>query len=189
MAVFFTYFCSAFWAILTGIQLRSAWSSGSLIPLLIATESALVGFRLVMRRTGSSPEVPLLQRLVAWVSLFLPLAMQGAHRSRPGEILALVGLLFTLWALWTLGPSFGIAPADRGLVTKGPYRFLRHPMYAGALLNALGFLVTNLNPLNAALFALAGASAILRIRWEEAVIRDYTPYAAHVRWRLVPGLW
>ena len=178
-----------FWSLLAGVQLQAAWTGSSLIPLLLSAESALIAFRLRVQRREASSTVSSGKHLAAWLSLFAPLAMQGANASRLGNILGVAGLLLTLWALWTLGPAFGIAPADRGLVAAGPYRFLRHPMYAGALLNALGFLDANLNLWNGIIFGLVVASATMRIRWEEQVIQDYRSYTASVPFRLIPGIW
>jgi len=88
-----------------------------------------------------------------------------------------------------LGRSFGIAPADRGLMILGPYRFIRHPMYAGALLMAAGALWSAPSWWNASVFALLVASAALRIHWEERLLQGYASYARVVRWRLFPGVW
>ena len=101
----------------------------------------------------------------------------------------LAGLALWLAALVHLGRSFGIAPADRGLKTTGPYHFIRHPVYAGELLTAF------------AVFAAAprvGSAAVLGIWWffqcwrmirEERVISGYEAYRARVRWRVFPGIW
>jgi protein-S-isoprenylcysteine O-methyltransferase Ste14 len=99
--------------------------------------------------------------------------------------------------LISLGESFGIAPADRGLVYKGPYRFMRHPMYLGALVIAGAAVFGSLridalrwqDGWNLSILALASACAIYRIRKEEALIQGYSAYAKVVRWRLIPGVW
>ena len=43
----------------------------------------------------------------------------------------------TAWGLWALRRSFSIAVEARELVTGGPYRYIRHPVYAGEILAAL----------------------------------------------------
>ncbi len=101
----------------------------------------------------------------------------------------LCGVLLTLWALWYLGASFGIAPADRGLVTRGPYRYIRHPMYAGALLNTLPAVIWNPGPWNLFLLALIVGIDLLRIHLEERTVYAYDQYAQRVRWRLIPFVW
>ena len=106
-----------------------------------------------------------------------------------GTILACSGVGLTLWALWSLGPSFGIAPADRGLVTYGPYRYLRHPMYAGALLNMLPAVLWNPTPWNLGVAALILGISLLRIHLEERTVTAYSQYADRVRWRLIPFVW
>jgi hypothetical protein len=94
-----------------------------------------------------------------------------------------------LAGLWSLGRSFGIAPADRGLVTRGLYRMIRHPMYASELVFNAGFLLANPSWTNALALLLIAGTQIARIVREERVIGDYSDYAARVRWRLIPGIW
>lgn len=84
---------------------------------------------------------------------------------------------------------------DRGhrVVTGGPYRFIRHPGYAGSLLLSLAMPVA-LGSWWSYLPALAGAGLILRrLLLEDRLLRaeleGYADYAARVPWRLVPRLW
>ena len=88
-----------------------------------------------------------------------------------------------------LGASFGIAPADRGLVTRGPYRYIRHPMYAGALLNTLAAVIWNPSLWNLILMAVIVTIDILRIHLEERTVFAYDQYAQRVRWRVIPFVW
>jgi protein-S-isoprenylcysteine O-methyltransferase Ste14 len=84
---------------------------------------------------------------------------------------------------------------ERGqhVITTGPYRFVRHPMYAGAILLFVG---TPL--LLGSWYGLIGAAIIMalfcvRITIEERTLRPelegYTEYAAGVPYRLIPGVW
>jgi protein-S-isoprenylcysteine O-methyltransferase Ste14 len=102
----------------------------------------------------------------------------------------LAGYGLCLWALVTLGPRFGIAPADRGLSAQGPYRFLRHPMYLGELVFRLALVFASTNILLAGLLGTVMiATQAWRILREEALIQGYACYRKIVRWRLVPGVW
>jgi protein-S-isoprenylcysteine O-methyltransferase Ste14 len=117
---------------------------------------------------------------------FLPIARYH-HISI--TVLQIVGSAIWLWALVSLGRSFGIAPADRGLKTRGPYRFVRHPMYAGELLNSLGAVIAVASAQGVIVFSIWWLFQMLRILKEEPVIAGYGEYRQVVRWRVLPGVW
>jgi protein-S-isoprenylcysteine O-methyltransferase Ste14 len=103
-----------------------------------------------------------------------------------------VGL--ALWALSfvALGRSFGLVAADRGMVTRGPYRVVRHPMYASYLVAQLGYLLQSASAWNLVVVALAWSCQVARSLCEERLLGDvgsYRRYQTLVRWRLVPGVW
>lgn len=189
---------SAGWLWLAFEQGLHGLETRSVLPILLCLESGLVAYRFNSRLPDRAEAQPWSIRLVAWVSVILPLLIQvKAPSPLPATIIACLGAAFSVWALISLGASFGIAPADRGLVYKGPYRFIRHPMYLGALAIAStiifgSFSIDTLrwqDGWNLAILSLAIGCAIYRIRKEEELIQGYSAYARVVRWRLIPGVW
>jgi protein-S-isoprenylcysteine O-methyltransferase Ste14 len=103
-------------------------------------------------------------------------------------------LLLMIWARITFGRrSFHLSanPTEGGLVTTGPYRFIRHPIYAGVCLFTVVGVLSHLS-LNSALFGgLVLAGALCRLLCEETLLvrryPDYRQYAAKT-WRMIPFL-
>lgn len=96
-----------------------------------------------------------------------------------------------LVSLGTLGRSFAILPARRGIVARGPYRLVRHPIYVAEL----GMLVTACAtrgwlPAAAALVIVVLLLAPRVLAEERLLEADaaYARYRAEVRYRLLPGL-
>ncbi|MGH8320255.1 MAG: methyltransferase family protein [Steroidobacteraceae bacterium] len=112
-----------------------------------------------------------------------------------GAALTLVGLLFTVWARIYLGRNWsGVAAlkADHELVTGGPYRWVRHPIYSGLVLAFAGTAVATGQWRGVLAVALSLIAVAHRIIIEERFMRQqfgavYDAYAQRVR-ALVPGL-
>jgi len=121
------------------------------------------------------------------------LAMQELFSSSPLVIfLQAVAVLLVLWARVTFGRrSYHVVadPTEGGLVTGGPYRFIRHPIYAAMSLFAWAGVAGHWS-WNASLCgALVLASAVIRIRCEEALVAArYSEYAQYktTTWRMIP---
>jgi protein-S-isoprenylcysteine O-methyltransferase Ste14 len=109
-----------------------------------------------------------------------------------GGLVMIVGGLLSIAAKVALNRSFGLAAANRGVKREGPYRLMRHPMYAGYILTQVGFLMCNPSAWNMGVYLIAWTVQVLRIMAEEKVLTEdaaYRDYAACVRFRLAPGVY
>lgn len=114
-----------------------------------------------------------------------------------GVALVIAGLAVRHWAARTLGSWFtrsvAISP-DHRVVTTGPYRYVRHPGYAGALLSLLGLALTLWNWAGVLIMVIGCLLAYIpRIKAEEAALEASLggPYREfqRTRRRLIPGIW
>jgi protein-S-isoprenylcysteine O-methyltransferase Ste14 len=101
-----------------------------------------------------------------------------------GVLLGVVGVFAEIWAIWHLRFAFATEPAARRLVTTGPYRLARHPVYSGACLAQVGLLMTR--PTIALALVLIGWAVCmaLRMRYEEAILTGAFPEYAGYRRRV-----
>jgi protein-S-isoprenylcysteine O-methyltransferase Ste14 len=137
-----------------------------------------------------------------WSGLFVANRVPGAAivAGRPfafglGIVIALAGIAFRWWAVMTLGRFFTTrvtTATGQTVVERGPYRYVRHPSYTGALLTVLGVLLCSLNWLSLACFLIAVPGFAYRIRVEEGALESalgdpYRDYERRTK-RLVPYL-
>ena len=99
------------------------------------------------------------------------------------------GIAWALYSLSYLGRRFSIVPEARGLVTSGPYRLARHPIYLGEIIAGFGLVLPTLFSLHAVVFAIFVTAQVARTYFEERVLRStypqYEAYARHTH-RLIP---
>ena len=108
------------------------------------------------------------------------------------DVLLIAGLGFAICSVAVLGRCFGVLPDVRGLVTRGPYRLVRHPLYLGELTAVLGIVLGSRRPLLATgTWLVCVGLQLARTSYEERNIRaefpQYDEYAARTR-RLIPGV-
>lgn len=142
-------------------------------------------------RYGKVLSTPVFVILVlAIVGLFYTHSLLGHGPVSIG--LQVLAILLMIWARVTFGMrSFHYAanPTEGGLVTTGPYRYVRHPIYAAVLLVVWTGVATNASPLSVALGLAATAMLALRITFEERLVRqrypEYDDYARRTK-RVIP---
>jgi protein-S-isoprenylcysteine O-methyltransferase Ste14 len=155
----------------------------------------LVVLLTVMRRPALAVDRSWQARVVTSVSIlgvpFIRPTGGGAIPDMQTALITAGGLLLIIIGKMTLGRSFGLMPAHRGLVCTGVYGLVRHPIYAGYLVTHVGFLLAHPSALNLALLVTSDTALLVRAMFEERTLaRDpqYVAYMHRVRWRVLPGV-
>jgi protein-S-isoprenylcysteine O-methyltransferase Ste14 len=89
----------------------------------------------------------------------------------------------------SLGRSIGLVPAQRGIVTQGAYRFMRHPIYTGVYCSYAALALQNFSLRNGAIFAVGAALFMIKSFVEENFLRQDPQYASYMKsvpWRWLP---
>jgi protein-S-isoprenylcysteine O-methyltransferase Ste14 len=113
----------------------------------------------------------------------------------PGLVVVQVlAVILVIWARLTFGMRslhFAANPTGGGLVTSGPYRFVRHPIYAAILFFVWAGVASRPTLLGVGLGLLVSAATAVRIVAEERLVTarypEYVSYAARTK-RVIPFL-
>jgi protein-S-isoprenylcysteine O-methyltransferase Ste14 len=176
------------------IHMRVWLETGQLAGLGVVAQETLVVVLFIVRRRATQTSHSPLAWLATAVGAFAVLGLRPGGESIGGlrevwaglQLLAAVGYVASLGFL---GRSFGIIPAHRGVRTSGPYRWVRHPVYAAYFVGDVGYLLESPTLWNLAIILLQAWGQLIRIRYEEDVLSsdpEYVAYCERVRWRLLP---
>lgn len=125
--------------------------------------------------------IPLIGGVLPFTLLFSPphpWVLSSMTRVYAVFIWMTVATCLTLWGLWTLKRSFSVTVEARELVTGGPYRFVRHPVYLGEMLTAASVAALRFSLINIACLIVFVAIQIYRARMEEEKLARFFPQYA-----------
>ena len=188
----------AFTAIAVGLWRQAPEFGVLILPGLIQELLIAISFLVRGRARAGAPGTA--ARVVAYVNSFLVMVfILVAGRVQPewlrptpepalrtaGAVLWLAGAVLCLWPLWYLRRSFSLEPEARSLVTTGPYRLARHPIYTVYLLINAGILLRHLTLPLAVVLGVWLVLLLVRVRYEEGVLAatfpEYPEYRRRVR--------
>jgi protein-S-isoprenylcysteine O-methyltransferase Ste14 len=194
--LFARVFVGALFALMSWNLLGDFQRTGHVTGLLLLASESLVVVLTVFRRRAHVTDRSAIAAVVTTLSLAAPPLLRSAQVAplAPDTITALIsgaGLLLVIAAKATLGRSFGIVPANRGVVARGPYNLVRHPIYSAYIVTHIAFVMAHPSAWNAAVLTIADVTLVLRALLEERLLgkdERYQAYCARVRWHLLPGV-
>jgi protein-S-isoprenylcysteine O-methyltransferase Ste14 len=160
--------------------------------------TGLAGYLFVMRAPRRGQRASVVGGTVALAGSFIPLALTLAPPQSNqllvaiGTSMTVVGLALSVYALAALGRCFGLFPEARGLVTRGPYQLVRHPLYMAEFIVVGGIVVSSLSAIAVVFYLALVALQVWRALNEEralmTVFPEYEAYRATTA-RFVPFAW
>jgi protein-S-isoprenylcysteine O-methyltransferase Ste14 len=129
-----------------------------------------------------------------WLSFVFPLvrgAPPGSVQQAASDVLLVCGSAWSVWSLRFLGRNVSVLAQARSVVDRGPYRWVRHPLYTGEIVSSLGVaLAMNSLAALACWLVLCGLQVYRALREEEVLLNalpDYREYRLRTA-ALVPGV-
>ena len=170
--------------------------TGRVTGLFLLLSETLVVVLTLVRRSAATVDRSIKARLLTIVSIMgPPLLIPGAAAALAPELttvsISIAGLSIVIAGKITLGRSFALLPANRGIVSKGVYGVVRHPIYLGYLVTHVAFLVASPSLFNLGALLVADAALLARAVCEEKTLAldpEYRAYQQRVRWRVAPYL-
>jgi protein-S-isoprenylcysteine O-methyltransferase Ste14 len=158
----------------------------------------LIVFAYLRRRPPLATSASSTAFAAAMAATFLPFAFTflgyhttGIYPLLVVDVLLIAGTGFATWGVRHLNRSFSIVPQARAIVTTGPYRWVRHPLYAGELLAALGLTLLVGSLWGVVVWVALLALQLYRAHEEELLLSAHLPgYAAYAArtGQLIPGV-
>jgi protein-S-isoprenylcysteine O-methyltransferase Ste14 len=96
------------------------------------------------RATTSSVTARVAAVVATWIPFVIPWlhgAPPGAVRQGVSDVLLLAGTAWAVWSLRSLGRNLSVIAQARDVADGGPYRWIRHPLYAGEIVSTLGLAI------------------------------------------------
>ncbi len=170
--------------------------AGTISPvvLIFMIMETVVIYLLIIRTVPKERTGNVYAWAIALVGTFLPLLFIPAGTTINfllGTIFMLCGGALAIGAYLSLNQSFGIVPAKRNIKVSGMYRIVRHPMYLSYFIIYIGYLLLVCSLFNVIVFCFLIFCLLLRIMYEEILLRSddtYVAYTKKVRYRLLPFL-
>jgi protein-S-isoprenylcysteine O-methyltransferase Ste14 len=177
-------------------MLLASTMSLSIAMILLVASEVLPALFIIIRRHSAAHSDNLGDWCLGFIGTNVALLTVPAM---PGTIIPpewcstilLVGFSIQVAAKIALGRSFGIVAANRGVKVEGPYRVVRHPIYAGYTIAHIGFLLGFPSLPNLLLYLTTFGIQILRLLREERLLNQdpyYRAYATRVRYRIIPWI-
>jgi protein-S-isoprenylcysteine O-methyltransferase Ste14 len=161
--------------------------------LLLIAVAVILRTRPSGKASGLEPRISALMGtfLIYGVALF-PRRELSLSFEMVSTLLTTIGSVGAIVALGQLGRSFSVMAETRQLVTSGPYRFMRHPLYLAEEIAVVGLFMQFASAWTALVLAAQIAFQLRRMHNEEAVLTESFPeYVAYRRntARLIPGIY
>ena len=168
--------------------------TGRVTGLFLLLSEALVVVLTVLRRSAATVDRSVKARVLTTVSMLgPPLLVPGAATALVPEMttvsISIAGLCVVIAGKVTLGRSFALLPANRGVVSTGLYGIVRHPIYMGYMLTHIAFLMASPSLFNLCALIVADGALLARAVCEEKTLAldpAYREYQTRVRWRVAP---
>ena len=166
--------------------------------VLVCAFYALLIWCYLRRGPASATSRSVTAHAAAMAALWLPFAVPLLHGAPPGaarqavsDALLVAGTAWALWSLHFLSGNLSVLAQVRGLADRGPYRWVRHPLYLGEIVSLLGVTVAASSLAAVGLWlVLCGLQAYRALREEQVLLQALPGYRDYRRRTaaLVPGL-
>ncbi len=178
------------------MHFRHQMKIGEIVYLVQAL--VLIGtmvFRRKPVRISTNPYYWVVAFLASYWGLFILSVEQPGRRLVTSSWILLglysFGVFMDIWGRLSLGRNIGMLPAQRQIVDRGAYRWVRHPIYTSVFLVIIAGTLASYSAENLLLYLLAAFWFVARSLAEEEFLgRDpgYAAYMQRVRWRWFTGL-
>jgi protein-S-isoprenylcysteine O-methyltransferase Ste14 len=184
----------------SAITLHRSWANFG-DPLVVARVAftslfiLLLGLQIVALLTRHAPlakapgwaprAIALFGAQAALLMLLLPLATPNHTIEIASSVIMLAGTMGAIITIWHLNRSFSVFPQARVLVTSGPYRLVRHPLYVCEAMVVVGLSLTYSQPWGSLVALVVCLTQLPRIYFEEHVLSatfpEYAEYSDKTR--------